>query len=248
MGKVISIINQKGGVGKTTTTMNLGWALINKGKKVLMIDFDPQSSLTISMDLDPELQKNTIYKVLNGLDIYKAMLTDKNNFYFLPNNVDASALEIDLIGKQKVLKSKLDAVKEEFDYVLIDCPPSLGAISINALVASDYVIIPMQLDFLAYKGFELIMQTIEKVKGLNPAIDLMGVLPTMYKITRHSKEMLEIIQSNHKAFKTVIPDSVKFKDATVEGVPINEFDKKLGKLYEGLAKEVIDYGKKVSVK
>jgi chromosome partitioning protein len=240
---VISLINQKGGVGKTTTTMNLGWALINEGKKVLMIDFDPQSSLTISMDMEPKLMKTTMYDVIHGADILKAMATDYNNFFFLPNSVDLAAAEQELMGKQYTLKTALQPIRDKFDYILIDCPPSLGNLSINALCASDYIIVPMQTDFLCWRGYELLMNTFDKVKPLNPSLEIMGILPTMFRSTLHQKEVLEVIQNTGKAFKTVIGDYVAFKEATVAGVPICDIDKKLGDLYVQLAGEVMAYEK-----
>lgn len=245
MGKVISIFNQKGGIGKTTTTQNLGWALINKGHKVLMIDFDPQSSLTISMHLEPKLMKTTIYDVLLGEEVINAVLTDHDKFYFIPNSVHLAALEDELKNKF-MLKSVLDEVRDNFDYVLIDCPPSLSNLSINSLVASDYIIIPMQTDYLCWCGYELLLETYENAKKLNPALEIMGILPTMYDRTNHSKEMLQVINDTGKAFKTVIGDYVAFKDSTIAGVPICDYDAKLGELYVQLAEEVINYEKGIS--
>jgi chromosome partitioning protein len=242
MGSCIAIFNQKGGIGKTTTAMNLGWALINEDKKVLMIDFDPQSSLTISMHLEPKLMKTTMYDVLTGEDITKAMLTDGENFYFLPNSVHLAALEDELRHKQ-ALSKVLEPIRNGFDYILIDCPPSLSNLSINALVASDYIIIPMQTDYLCWCGYELLLESYESAKKINPKLEVMGILPTMHRNTRHSKEMLSVIQNTGKAFKTVIGDYVAFKESSVEGVPICDYDKKLGRLYEELANEVLNYGK-----
>lgn len=241
MGKVISVFNQKGGIGKTTTVMNLGWALISKQKKVLMVDYDPQSSLTISMDLEPKLMENTIYDVLKGEEPQKAMLTDHEYFYFIPNSVHLAALEDELKQKPSMLKNVVDQVKDNFDYVIIDCPPSLGGLSISSLVAADYIIVPMQTDYLCWRGYELLTETYEKAKAINPKLEIMGLLPTMHTNTRHSKEMLEVIKGTGKAFKTVIGHYVAFKDTTVAGIPINEYDKKLGELYMQLADEVINY-------
>lgn len=241
----ISIFNQKGGIGKTTTTMNLGWALISKKKTVLMIDFDPQGSLTISMDLEPELTRHTIYDVLQGYDILRAMATDRKYFYFIPANINLAGAEIELLGKQNTLHSVLNALRNDFDFILIDCPPALGNLSINALCASDRVIIPMACDYLAWKGFELLLGTLENARRINKELEIMGILPTMYQNTNHSKEVLELIQETGKAFKTVVTHSVKYKDATVNGEPIMDYDKKLGKQYLDLAKEVIDRAKEV---
>ncbi len=240
---IISIVNQKGGIGKTTTVMNLGWALISKKKKVLMIDLDPQSSLTVCMDLEPELTKHTIYDVLQGLDIKKAMLTDNKYFYFIPSDINLAGAEIELLGKQNILSNVINALRNDFDYILIDCPPALGNLSINALCASDRVIIPMACDYLAWKGYELLLGTLDSAKKINKGLDIMGILPTMYSNTNHSKEVLELIQGTGKAFKTVISHSVKYKDATVNGEPIMDYDRKLGKQYLDLAKEVIQRAK-----
>lgn len=241
---IISVVNQKGGIGKTTTVMNLGWALIAKKKKVLKIDFDPQHSLTIAMDLDPELTKNTIYDVLNGLDIKKAMLTDNKYFYFIPADINLAGAEIELLGKQNMLHNVLNALRNDFDFILIDCPPALGNLSINALCASDTVIIPMACDYLAWKGYELLLGTLENARRIKPELDIMGILPTMYQNTNHSKEVLELIRETGLSFKTVITHSVKYKDATVNGEPIMDYDRKLGKQYLDLAKEVIQRGKR----
>jgi chromosome partitioning protein len=240
---IISITNQKGGIGKTTSTMNLGWALITIKKKTLMIDFDPQHSLTIAMDLDPELTKNTIYDVLNGLDIKKAMLTDNKYFYFIPADINLAGAEIELLGKQNALYNVINALRNDFDYILIDCPPALGNLSINALCASDRVIIPMACDYLAWKGFELLLGTLENARRIKPDLSIMGILPTMYQNTNHSKEVLELIRETGLSFETVITYSVKYKDATVNGEPIMDYDRKLGKQYLDLAKEVIQRAK-----
>jgi chromosome partitioning protein len=242
-GTTIALFNQKGGIGKTTSTMNIGWALISKKKKVLMIDFDPQNSLTIAMDLAQELTQNTIYDVLNGLDIKKAMLTDNKYFYFISANINLAGAEIDLLGKQNALNNVLNGCRNDFDFILIDCPPALGNLSINALCASDRVIIPMACDYLAWKGYELLLGTLDSAKKINKDLDIMGILPTMYFNTIHSKEVLELIQETGKAFKTVITHSVKYKDATVNGEPIMDYDRKLGKQYLDLAKEVIERAK-----
>lgn len=240
---IISAMNQKGGVAKTTTVMNLGWALISKKKKVLMIDLDPQSSLTVCMDLEPELTKHTIYDVLQGLDIKKAMLTDNKYFYFVPADINLSGAEIDLLGKQNKLSTVLNALRSDFDFILIDCPPALGNLSINALCASDRVIIPMACDYLAWKGYELLLGTLENARSIKTDLDIMGILPTMYQNTRHSKEVLELIRETGLSFKTIITHSVKYKDATVNGEPIMDYDRKLGKQYLDLAREVIERAK-----
>jgi chromosome partitioning protein len=248
MGKCIAIFNQKGGVSKTTSTINLGWALISKKKKVLMVDLDPQGHLSKAMQIKPETINYTIYDVFQGTDIYKAMLSDQQYFYFLPSDINLSAADDELKKKQYTLQKLLNDVRDNFDYILIDCPPSLGSLSINALVASDWILVPMATDYLAWCGFEQLMSTYEKVKVLNPKLNILGILATMHSNTRHSKEMLQVIQSTGKAFKTIIKHSVKFKDSTILGVPIMEYDKELGKLYLNLAKEVMQREKGIDRK
>jgi len=244
MAYVASIFNQKGGVGKTTTTINLAWALISLKKKVLLLDWDPQGHLSKAMQIAEDKIKYTVYDVLHGINIKNAMLTDNEYFYFLPCDINLSAADDELKNKQYTLQKLLEGIQADFDYILIDCPPSLGSLSINALCASDGVLVPMQTDYLAWCGFELLMGTFDKVKKLNPRLEILGILATMHTNTRHSKEMLQIIQSTGKAFNSVISHSVKFKDCTVGGVPITEYDKKLGKQYTDLAKEVIDRARK----
>jgi len=142
-----------------------------------------------------------------------------------------------------MLKNVLQPIRDNFDYILIDCPPALGNLSINALCASDRVIIPMACDYLAWKGYELLLGTLENAKKINANLDIMGILPTMYQNTNHSKEVLELIRDTGKAFDAVITQSVKYKDATVNGEPIMDYDRKLGKQYLDLAKEVIERAK-----
>lgn len=240
MAKTIAIFNQKGGVGKTTTTINLAWSLISLKKKVLLIDFDPQGHLSKAMQIEKESIKYTMYDVLQGTDIYKAMLTDEEYFYFLPCDINLSAAEDEMKNKQYTLQKLLEPIRADFDYIVIDCPPSLGSLSINALCASDGVLVPMQTDYLAWCGFELLMSTFNKVKKLNPKLEILGILATMHTNTRHSKDWLQVIESTGKAFKSVISHSVKFKDCSFEGIPIMHYDKKLGQQYLDLAEEVIE--------
>jgi chromosome partitioning protein len=246
LAHIIALFNQKGGVAKTTSTINLGWALISKKKKTLFLDWDPQGHLSKAMQIKPETIKYTIYDVLQGVDIYKAMLSDGQYFYFLPCDENLAAADEELKQKQFTLQKLLNGIRDNFDYILIDCPPSLGSLSINALCASDWILVPMSTDYLSWCGFEQLMGTFNKVKKLNPKLDIMGILATKHSNTRHSKEMLEVIQNTGKAFKTVIKHSVKFKDSTVLGVPVMEYDKDLGKLYLSLAKEVMEIEKRAN--
>lgn len=245
MAQTIAMSNQKGGVGKTTSTLNLGVALTELGKKVLMIDLDPQASLTISIGLEPENLEKTIYNALvDDVDIKKLILFDEL-LYFIPSTIDLSAAEMELVsevGREFRLREALDAVKDEFDYILIDCPPSLGLLTINALVACDGVIVPMAPEYLALRGFNLLEKTMTKVKKLNKKLTLMGILVTLFdNRTTHHKDVVAELQKNYPVFNSMIKKSVKFPDAVLAGQPIMTFDGKFegAVAYQELAKEVI---------
>lgn len=245
MAQIIAMSNQKGGVGKTTSTLNLGVALTELGKKVLMIDLDPQASLTISIGLEPENLEKTIYNALvDDVDIKKLILFDEL-LYFIPSTIDLSAAEMELVsevGREFRLREALDQVKDEFDYILIDCPPSLGLLTINALAACDFVIVPMAPEYLALRGFNLLEKTITKVKKLNKKLTLMGILVTLFdNRTTHHKDVVIELQKSYPVFNSMIKKSVKFPDAVLAGQPIMTFDRKFeGSIaYQELAKEVI---------
>jgi chromosome partitioning protein len=247
MSKVIALVNQKGGVGKTTSTLNLATALTLLKKKVLMVDFDPQSSLTISNGIEPEQLQKTIYNALiEDIDI-KNIIIKTDLLHFIPATIDLAAAEMELVsevGREMRLKETLEPVLGEYDYILIDCPPSLGLLTINALTASDYVIVPMSPEYLALRGFGLLQNTIKKVKRLNKNIQLMGILVTMFdNRTLHHKEVIKELQKNYPVFKNMIKKSVKFPDSVLAGVSIHEFDKSFegAKEYRQLAEEVIKW-------
>lgn len=245
MAQIIAVSNQKGGVGKTTSTLNLGVALTELNKKVLMIDLDPQASLTISIGLEPENIGKTIYNALvEGVDIRKLILFN-DLLYFVPSTIDLSAAEMELVsevGREFKLKDSLDEVKDDFDYILIDCPPSLGLLTVNALVACDVVIVPMAPEYLALRGFNLLEKTIAKVKKLNKKLTLMGILITLYdNRTLHHKDVVAELQKNYPVFKSMIKKSIKFPDAVLAGQPIMTYAPKFegSASYQSLAKEVI---------
>lgn len=247
MAQIIAMSNQKGGVGKTTSTLNLGVALTELGMKVLMIDLDPQASLTISIGLEPENLEKTIYNALvEDMDIKKLILFDEL-LYFIPSTIDLSAAEMELVsevGREFKLREALDQVKEEFDYILIDCPPSLGLLTINALAACDGVIVPMAPEYLALRGFNLLEKTMAKVRKLNKKLTLMGILVTLFdNRTTHHKDVVTELQKNYPVFNSMIKKSVKFPDAVLAGQPIMTFDRKFeGSIsYQELAKEVIEW-------
>lgn len=249
MGKVISIANQKGGVGKTTTSINLSTVLAKKNKKVLLIDTDPQGNATSGVGEEKE-KENSVYEVLiEETSIEEAIIKTKiKNLYLCPSNINLAGAEVELVSmmsRERRLKEKLDQIKEKFDYIIIDCPPSLGLITLNAFTASDSVLIPVQCEYYALEGLGQLINTINLVKQhLNPELEIEGALLTMFDSrTNLSKQVVDEVKNyfKDKVYKTVIPRNVKLSEAPSYGMPITIYDarSKGAKCYEKLGKELI---------
>lgn len=248
--RVISMCNQKGGVGKTTTTINLGAALAEYGRKVLLVDFDPQGSLSVGLGLNPHEMESTVYNLLMDPEATLDEVVVPSGvpgMDLLPSNIDLSAAEVQLVhevAREQTLQRVLAPAIEEYDVILIDCQPSLGLLTVNALTASDGVIVPLECEYFALRGVALLKATIDKVKQrLNPGLEVDGVLGTMYDgRTLHGREVLErLVQAwGDKVFHTVIRRTVKFSDSTVAGEPITSYasGSSGAEAYRQLAKEV----------
>jgi chromosome partitioning protein len=231
--RVLALCNQKGGVGKTTTTINLGAALAEYGRRVLLVDFDPQGALSVGLGVNPMELDITIYNALMQRDVTADDILLKTNIAgmdLLPSNIDLSAAEVQLVGevaREQTLKRVLEPVLSDYDVVLIDCQPSLGLLTINALTAANGVIIPLECEFFSLRGVALLIQTIDKVRErLNPQLELEGILATMYDgRTLHGREVLtRVVEAfGDKVFHTVINRTVRFPETTVAGEPITSF-------------------------
>ena len=257
MCKVIAIANQKGGVGKTTTTVNLGIGLARKGKRVVLIDADPQSSMTVSLGIDePDKIEYSLANVLmdvvneEEIDYAKIILKHEENIDFIPANIELAGLEVSMVNvmsRELVMKRFISNIKENYDYILIDCMPSLGMITVNALTASDSVLIPVQAAYLPVKGLEQLIMTIFRVrKHLNPGIQFEGILISMLNArTNYAKDIIELITEYYgesiPIFDSRIPFSVKAAETSAAGVSIFSLDKKhpVAGAYEELTKEVL---------
>lgn len=250
MSRVIAVANQKGGVGKSTTAINLSSCLAERGKKILLIDMDPQSNTTSGYGVEKTEIKYSVYDLLMGNCIIEDAILKMEypKMDLIPAVTDLAGAEIELTeldDKEYRLKQPLDLVKDEYDYVFLDCPPSLSMITVNCLVAADSILIPMQAEYLAMEGLALLINTIEMIrKGLNPELDIEGILFTMYDgRTKLSQEIVENVKEslNVHIYDTFIPRNVRLAEAPSYGMPINLYDHKSkgAKSYAALADEMI---------
>ena len=251
MGRIIAVANQKGGVGKTTTSINLAACLAENGKKVLAVDMDPQGNLTSGLGVDKDSVEKSIYELIIGEVDIKDVINKEvlENLDIIPTSIDLSAAEIELIGvddKEYILRNAIDQVKDQYDFVIIDCPPSLSMLTINAMTTADSVIVPIQCEYYALEGLSQLIHTVELVKDrLNSKLEIEGVVFTMYDArTNLSLQVVENVKDNlqQNIYKTIIPRNIRLAEAPSYGLPINKYDPKStgAESYMRLADEVIE--------
>ena len=254
MGKTIAIANQKGGVGKTTTSINLSAALAEKGKKVLVIDTDPQGNTTSGFGLDKNELENTIYELMIGEcktndAIIKNVVEEIDGVDIIPSNVNLAAVEIELIDaeqKEFILREAINTVKDDYDYIVIDCPPSLSMLTVNAMTTANTVLVPIQCEYYALEGLSQLVHTVNLVKDrLNPELEMEGVVFTMFDSrTNLSLQVVENVKEHiqENVYKTIIPRNIRLAEAPSYGMPINVYEPKSAgaEAYRLLAGEVID--------
>ena len=251
MSRIIAIANQKGGVGKTTTAINLASCLAEAGKKVLTIDLDPQGNMTSGLGVNKNELENTVYELmLDECSIKESMVdTVVDEMKIIPSNVNLAGAEIELLGiedKEYILKNAVDYVRDDYDFIIIDCPPSLNMLTINAMTTADSILVPIQCEYYALEGLSQLIHTIDLVQErLNPDLKMEGVVFTMYDSrTNLSNEVVDNVKNNlHTTiYKTIIPRNVRLAEAPSHGLPINLYDSRSAgaESYRLLAKEVID--------
>ena len=251
MSRIIAVANQKGGVGKTTTTINLSACLAEKSKNILTIDIDPQGNTTSGLGVDKNVVENTVYELfLEECSLEECIQSSvMEGLSVIPSNINLSGAEIELISmenKEYFLKNKLDEIKNNYDFIIIDCPPSLNLLTVNAMVAADTVLVPIQCEYYALEGLSQLMHTIDLIKErLNPKLEIAGVVVTMYDArTNPSSQVVQNVKENlnKKIYKTIIPRNVRLAEAPSYGMPINLYDSRSAgaEAYRYLAEEVIE--------
>ena len=251
MSRIIAVANQKGGVGKTTTAINLAACLAEAGKKVLTIDLDPQGNMTSGVGVDKNEVENTVYELMLDECSVKESMTDTivDGMKIIPSNVNLAGAEIELLGineKEYILKNAVDYIRDDYDFIIIDCPPSLNMLTINAMTTADSVLVPIQCEYYALEGLSQLMHTIDLVQQrLNPDLLIEGIVFTMYDVrTNLSVQVVENVRSNldTKIYDTLIPRNIRLAEAPSHGLPINMYDSRSAgaESYRLLAKEVIE--------
>lgn len=253
MGRIIAIANQKGGVGKTTTAINLSSCLVEAGKKVLVIDMDPQGNTTSGLGIEKEEIENTVYELMLGECTVRESVhkTEIEKLFLIPSNVNLAGAEIELLEikeKEYILKNEIDYIQDDYDFLVIDCPPSLNMLTINAMTTANTVLVPIQCEYYALEGLSQLIHTIQLVqKRLNPSLEMEGVVFTMYDArTNLSLQVVENVKDNlnQNIYKTIIPRNIRLAEAPSYGMPINVYDPKSAgaESYMQLADEVIHRG------